>query len=431
MDSPATPQPALRKRLTRDVLWLTTGNVAIAGAQAVYLVLAAKLAGVTDAGRLAYATTLATQVLLLTGLQLRILQASDIHHEYAFSCYFTLRLATGLAALFVTLMAAALHGISSEIGLLLLGLGSTRLVESISEVILAHRQRQGDFVAVGRSLLVRASAALLCFSAALALTRTLSISVAAASFSTLLVFILHDLRLVRDETLIHRSLPVVVKLARRASSLGLTTLFGSTYSALPRYIIKAVLGDAALGFYATVAQLPLTGAVLVRSMSEASTPSLARHFQSGSGVRLPNLFWKLIFATSALYASGAMIAVLFGSQILVALYTTEHRLMVPLLVWLILSEAIVQFNSILMYSATASRRLIRQPHAMFCSLVVLAGASYWSAGAFGLIGVAIAGLLSNVFQLSAYLFVMNRPPDAGSLSNSGPPARHPVTVPTQ
>ena len=394
-----------------------------------YLVLAAKLAGVADAGRLAYATTLATQIVLLTGLQLRLLQASDINHEYAFSCYFTLRLATGLAALCVTLVAAVLHGISSEIALLLLGLGSLRLVESISEVILAHLQRQGDFVAVGRSLLIRASAALLAFSALLALTRSLSISVAAATATTLIVFILHDLRLVRKETFINRSLSVIVQLARRALSLGLTTFFGSMYAALPRYIVKAVLGDAALGYYATVAQLPLTGAVLVRSMAEASTPSLARHFQSGSGIRLPNLFWKLIFATSALYASGATIALLFGSQILVTLYTYEHRLLVPLLMWLILSEAVVQFNSVLMYSATVSRRLNAQPHAMFCSLVVLAGASYWSAGVFGLLGVAIAGLLSNGIQLCAFSFVMKRPPDVSAVDNSDPTTGHPAPVP--
>lgn len=204
---------------------------------------------------------------------------------------------------------------------------------------------------------------------------------------------------------------MVIRLARRSSSLGLTTLFGSTYSALPRYLVKAILGDSALGYYATVAQLPLTGAVLVRSMSEAATPTLARHFQQDGSRRMPGIFWRLILATAGLYGAGLLVALAFGRPILILLYTPAHAALVSLLALLMLAEMAVQFNTVLMFSATASRRLVRQPLAMFLSLAVLASSTYWATVSFSLHGTALAGIASGIFLLGAYAFVMRRQPD--------------------
>lgn len=400
-----------KRGITHDALWLTAGNAAAAAVQVGYLILASKVAGVDGAGRFAYASTLATQAMLLAGLQLRILQASDVRDEFPFSCYFTLRMATTLLAGCATLVAASVHGISTATGLLLMGLGATRAIESISEIILAHGQRHGRFQPTGRSLVLRAALSLAGFSTVLWASRNLPAAAASVAVCTLCVLVFHDLRLVRGQPLFQRSTPMVIRLARRSSSLGLTTLFGSTYSALPRYLVKAILGDSALGYYATVAQLPLTGAVLVRSMSEAATPTLARHFQQDGSRRMPGIFWRLILATAGLYGAGLLVALAFGRPILILLYTPAHAALVSLLALLMLAEMAVQFNTVLMFSATASRRLVRQPLAMFLSLAVLASSTYWATVSFSLHGTALAGIASGIFLLGAYAFVMRRQPD--------------------
>jgi hypothetical protein len=64
-----------------------------------------------------------------------------------------------------------------------------------------------------------------------------------------------------------------------------------------------------------------------------------------------------------------------------------------------------------MFSATASRRLARQPFAMFLALAVLAASTYWATVSFSLHGTALAGLASGVFMLGAYAFVIKRQPD--------------------
>ena len=86
------------KQRKKSVGWLVAGNAAAAIAQWLYLVIATKIQGVEAAGIFAYSMAVCTPIVMLTALQMRALQASDVSGQFHFSVYFSLRLFSSVVA---------------------------------------------------------------------------------------------------------------------------------------------------------------------------------------------------------------------------------------------------------------------------------------------------------------------------------------------
>src|ERR1700678_241367 len=90
--------------LRRNFVWTLLGNLVYAGCQWCMLIALAKLTNAQMVGQFALALAITAPVFMLTGLQLRVVQATDAGHEYRFEEYFSLRLictCVGLAAVLV------------------------------------------------------------------------------------------------------------------------------------------------------------------------------------------------------------------------------------------------------------------------------------------------------------------------------------------
>ncbi len=384
---------------------MVAGNATIALSQWLILLIASKIGGPTTAGRYAYALAICTPIVVLTGLQLRSIQASDTACEYSFADYLTVRSLTLLVAAMILAIAALLHTGSEESMMILLIVGIIRLTESISETVHGHLQRQGRFRELGGSLVLRGAGAALAFACAFVVSQSLLVAVAAVAASTAAVTVMYDLSRVRSIRWFSLAPTRHCQLVRLSAPLGATSLMLSLQANAPRYLIKAALGDAALGIYAALAQLPLSAAVLVRAMGEASSPALARHYRSGHAGQ-PALLTQLCGYTSLLFIAGAAVACFMGEPILRLLYTPEHASFVGLLLLLIGAEYLAQLTSIFGYAATAARRLKPQPWVVLASLTVLLVLGFSFGRNAGLNGMAAIVIISTACMLVGYFLLV-------------------------
>jgi O-antigen/teichoic acid export membrane protein len=400
------------RRGASDLAWMISGNLCQALSQWGYLVAATKLAGVEGAGRYAYANAICTQTVLLTGLHLRSLHGSDTQMEFPFAAYFTLRATT--AAISAALMGAAawLHNANTELSLLVAFVGLTRVLESLIESGYGQMQRARRINAVGRSLLLRGAASLVAFWLVLERTGSLPLAALGTAAMAATLMAVHDFPLLRGERFLTSDWTQVGRLFRQARSLGFTAFLSALQVNLPRYLIKGALGDAALGIYAALAQLPLSAAIFVRSMGEAALPRFARWYQVEKRPGHPPLVYRMLAAVVLLFAGGGVLALVAGERILSILYAPAHAAHAALLLLLIAAELPSQMMSVLGCAATASRRLRLQPAAMCVALLFLAAAALPAIEWRGMWGLALAVGLANALMLGGYILLLRREADA-------------------
>src|SRR5947208_17078221 len=77
--------------LRRNFSWTLAGSVIYFGCQWAVTVLLAKLGSAEMVGQFAFALAIVMPVIALTGLQLRVVQATDAKHEFVFGYYLGLR----------------------------------------------------------------------------------------------------------------------------------------------------------------------------------------------------------------------------------------------------------------------------------------------------------------------------------------------------
>src|SRR3954466_10247547 len=92
--SVAGVQLAAPLSLRRNFSWTLAGSVIYFGCQWAITVVLAKLGSAEMVGQFAFALAIVMPVIALTGLQLRVVQATDAKHEFDFGYYLGLRLLT-------------------------------------------------------------------------------------------------------------------------------------------------------------------------------------------------------------------------------------------------------------------------------------------------------------------------------------------------
>ncbi|HSL70768.1 MAG TPA: oligosaccharide flippase family protein, partial [Longimicrobiales bacterium] len=130
------------------------GNIIYSACQWGLLVALARLGSTEMVGQFALGLAVSGPIMLLTSLQLRAVQATDAAGSNHFSEYLALRLVTSAVALGVIACAALMVGDSPAAALVILLVGSTKVMDSISDVYrgLMQQSERMDRVAVSMGL---------------------------------------------------------------------------------------------------------------------------------------------------------------------------------------------------------------------------------------------------------------------------------------
>ena len=152
-------------------------------------------------GQFALGLAVAAPVFMFANLQLRAVQATDMHGEYRFCDYFTLRvLTTAAGLLMIAGLMSVLHydRVTRDVILLV---ATAKSIECMSDVIGGLLQLHERLDQVARSLMIRGVLSLCAFGTAFLCTHSLIACTAAMCVAWLAVLIGYDLRRAREALL--------------------------------------------------------------------------------------------------------------------------------------------------------------------------------------------------------------------------------------
>lgn len=418
-DAPAaTPTPGPQPlSLTRNFLWTLLGNGVYMGCQWGMLVALAKLGTPDMVGQFALGLAVTAPVFLLTNLQLRAVQVTDVGGSYAFGHYLGLRVLTTAAAIAITIALALTGGYPDGTASIVIALGVAKAIESVSDMFGGLSQLRERMDLIAKSLLIKGPASLAAFVVTTWLTRSVLWGVLALAAVWMAVLIAYDAAAIRPRADAGSGpAPVMPRwerapmsaLAWLALPLGVTMALTSLGTNIPRYVIQHSMGERALGIFAALAYTMTAGTAVVGALGQSASSRLARHFAHGEIAEFRALVGKLVACGVALGAACVLVAVTAGSRVLRLLYTPEYAEHGDLFVLLTCAAAVGYVASFLGYAVTAARCFRAQSPLFAIVGAWTALACSWLIPRYGLSGAGWALVSSAVLQLCGSLVLVAR-----------------------
>jgi O-antigen/teichoic acid export membrane protein len=423
----AAMAPAERS-LQLNASWTFFGNVLYASCQWGMLVVLAKIGSPEMVGRFAFALAVTAPVFMLTNLQLRAVQATDMSDQFAFADYLGLRILCTALALIVIGGITSFGGYSISVGAVIVVVGVAKGTESISDAIYGLVQRHERMDLIAGSMMLKGVVSLAAFAITIALTGKLVLGVAALAASWCVVLCTYDFSLAHRFTEIRGwqgahpafaprfTAGTLARLARLSLPLGITATLGSLVSSVPRYFIEHYAGARALGFFAAVAYLMVAGSLVTNAICQSAVPKLASRHASGDLPAFRSLLLRLCAVVAIPGIAGILVAILAGKPVLRMLYRADYAGYSDIFTLLMIAAAIYCVTAVLANGMTAARILRPQP-ALFAVVVLAAAvACFFWVPAYGLRGAAFALILAAVTELVGSLLlirpVLRAPQDA-------------------
>jgi O-antigen/teichoic acid export membrane protein len=383
--------------------WGLFGSVTYAGCQWVMLVILAKLGSAEMMGQFALGFAVAAPVFLLTNLSLKEILATDARAEHLFGDYLALRLATTLAGLLVISGIAGAIAYSWQTRAAILLVGVVKAVESVSDVLYGLMQKNERMDLIAGSIVMRGAFSVLAFAAAVYLLGSVLWGLALVSVVWALVLATYDLpagaRLLETGVRARWVRIDLVRLMRLSLPLGVTAMLISLSTMIPRYFIEHFRGEQELGAFVAMTSLTVVGGTVVNALGQAASPRLARYYATGDRASVRRVLVGVVGLAVVMGGAGVVVAMVWGRQILTALYRPEYAEHVDAFT-LIMVAAGFSYVAALLGHAMTSARLFRVQMPLFAG--VAAAALVACAGwvpANGLIGAAQANVVTVVANL--------------------------------
>lgn len=272
--------------------------------------------------------------------------------------YITISLFTSLAAIIVTTAYAVVTCRPNALPVVF-SYALYKGITIIIDIIHAVDQKAHRMDYIGISLGLQGILTLLSFAAVFATTQNLTVSVLSMALVTLLICIAYDLP--RVKVLTHIRLGIspsrAMGILASCSLIVLANIATGAFASIPRQSLSAIMGDAALGIYASVA----TPVAIIQVCSTYIYNPLIGYFaESYHSCNRPSFIRLTLFTLIGITAIGLISylgAILLGKPILALLYGTEVAKHSDLLSLLLLSSVLLGVSSFLCNLLVAVRAL--------------------------------------------------------------------------
>ena len=394
------------RSLKRNFVWIASGRFVYAASQWLLLAVIARLATVDDLGEFTYALAVTSPIIVLAQMNMRAFMITDAKGEFELREYLYTQFLTLSMALVIIVAIAAYSDATESAALIILAVGFYKAAEGISSIFYGVSQKQELMAPVGISMAAHGLSAAFMMSAMMLTSGSVSHGVLGILLAWLIILFGLDVRMGRGWLTGSgrmRSLPVW-KIVNSCFPLGVTTALLTLRINLPVYFIKAELGVEQVGYYSAVAYFLVIGNLLSGSLTQVSSPRLARYYFREDAKRFSFLFRKhlgILFIGGM--ASVAFVA-LFSAEILWLLYGGEYAKHSGLLIWVSLTVAtgfISQFFGVIL---TVARLFRYQVVSNIAGITVVVILSIYciplygiDGGAIALLGGAFVSLFVNVF----------------------------------
>ncbi len=409
--------------MRRNCSWTLAGNSIYTASQWGILVAMAKLGTPEMVGMFGLALAITAPILMFLNLELRSVQATDARNEYRLGHYLGLRIVTSSLAVVTIAITAAISCRSVAAAAVVMAVGASKVVESISDVLYGFLQNRERMDRIAVSMVIKGLLGLTALSTTLYLTRDILTSILALAAAWAVVLALYDIpstrRLLRSDNTLSSPAgdsmrpkwdrAILKKLAWLSLPLGCTMMLVSLNVNIPRYFIQGYFGERQLGLFVAVSYLMVAVSTIVNALGQAACPRLARYYsEEPHGRAFRSLLVKLSGLIAALSLFGVLVALFGGRQILTVIYRPEYAAGADLFVWVMAASGIGGVAVILRYGCISARRFAPQ----LSLWVIVVGANALSCllliPKYGINGAGMAIAASGLVQLVGNWLILLR-----------------------
>jgi O-antigen/teichoic acid export membrane protein len=400
--------------LRQNFSWTFIGNIIYAASQWGILVVLAKLGSPEMVGQFTLGLAVTAPIILFTNLQLRQIQAIDVERKYLFGDYLGLRLiCAGLSLLTIVIITLS-AGYRWETSLVILVIGLAKVLESLSDIFHGLFQYHERMDRIAISLMIKGPLSLLILSIGLWLTGNVLGGTIGLAAIWAVVLIFYDipsgvaiLKTVAEAAAVpsqNRLLQPRFNFADLRSLVGLSLPLGfvmmliSLNVNIPRYFIEHDLGDRELGIFSALSYLMVAGNIVVSALGQSASPRLAQYYAAGKSKDFQSLLVKTVLIGALLGGVSILMAAIAGQQILTILYRPEYAARGYLFLLLMVAAGIGYVASFLGYAMTSAQYFRVQMPLFTITTGISALACFWLIPSQGLVGAAIASIVSAIIQ---------------------------------
>lgn len=347
--APTVSDPSSAPRsLLKNISWSFVGLAGYAASQWGMLIVLARLTSPEIVGQFTISLAFTSPIMLLAGLDLRLVQAADANRQFAFSDYLGLRLVMALIAFALITILNVLLGYEAGISTIIVAMAVAKSLEMQSDAFHGLFQQRERMDLFAQSLLTRGAISLVLFATAMHVTQSLTVGVVALGASSLAVILQRDvpnaLKFLPGgwSGLLNSTVAPeqMFRLFVAALPAGLRAFLVSFESSLPNFFLQKFHGDHAVGSFAALAYSLVVVLTFARSFNQPAVPRLAMLSAQGDAAGFHRLLRRLC-ALGALLGGAGMVAVLIGGHLFLNLaYGQTYAEQYPILIILMAASAI-------------------------------------------------------------------------------------------
>ena len=419
----AVMQPLKSLTLRQNFSWTFVGNIIYAASQWGMLVVLAKLGSPEMVGQFTLGLAVTAPIILFSNLQLRQIQTTDVSQQYLFGDYLGLRLICVGLSLPLILIITINAGYRWETSLVILVIGLSKVIESISDIFHGLFQYHERMDRIAISLMIKGPLSLLLLGIGTRLTGNVLGGTIGLATIWAIVLIFYDIpsgiailqasaptgTITPDRN--HRLQPrfniaALRSLIQLSLPLGFVMMLISLNANIPRYFIQHYLGERELGIFSALSYLMVAGNIVIGALGQSACPRLAKYYAAGNSKDFKNLVLKTLLIGALLGGLSILMAAIAGREILTLLYRPEYAAQGYLFILLMVSAGIGYIASFLGYAMSAAQYFRVQMPLSIVTTGVSAICCFWLVPTQGLIGAAIALIVSAVVQIGFSLVII-------------------------
>lgn len=345
--TPSTPPLADARSLSSNVRWSLLGYVVYGACQWLMLVVVARLGRPEMVGQFALAMTVTTPIILLLGLDLRTIQATDQTNRFPIKDLLTLRVLLLAIAFGVIVACSAWSGYQPETLQLILVMGLAKCIESISELCHGTMQQHERLAQMAGARILRGAVSVAALAAGMAVFQSLVFATLCLTVTWIGLLIGYDwpiacrlLHHAGQSTSLFRSRLQLGTLLMHAIPTGILACQASLEQNLLRLCVYGYLGERELGIFSAVASLVIAPTMIINAAHSAILPRMARHVANRHWHQAWQLIVRSCFYGAALGGLGTLGSWAVGGWALELAFGADYALHSPLLLVLMFASTI-------------------------------------------------------------------------------------------
>lgn len=381
----------------QNMIWNTVGSVTGMACQWLISIIVVRLASdMSSAGLYSLAMSVFAIFSPIANFGMYTYIVTDTENRHTAGEYITVSLFTSLAAIALTAGYAAVtcRPIAMPI---VFSYALYKAIAIVIDIIHAIDQKSHRMDYIGISLGLQGILTLISFTIVFGVTQNLTASILSMALSTLLICVAYDLP--RTNSLSHINLGVppskALKILAGCSLIVMASIATGAFASIPRQSLSTIMGDSALGIYASVA----TPVAIVQVCSTYIYNPLIGYFAESFHKCDRRSFARLaiftIIGIAAVGLTSYLCALVAGEPLLNLLYGAEVAKYASLLGLLVLSSVLLGVSGFLCNLLVAVRSL----RIMILGSVVALALSILTSGplitAFGMNGATFALLIAS------------------------------------